>query len=64
MAGDGEQKTMDDWITTSQAGKILGVTPARVRQLIRGEILEFRIVGKRMYLINPESVYEYDRDRG
>ena len=48
---------MEDWMTTAQAGTILGVTPRRVRQLVRKEgKLRCELLNCRMMLVRREDV--------
>jgi len=54
----------NEWLTTAQAAKILGVTAARVRQLIREGTVKAHRFGSRIYLVQRDSVYQYDQERG
>lgn len=59
-----EQGKMGNWITTAEAAKILGVTDTRIRQLIYEKRLVARKLSERVWLIDVDSVDEYDRERG
>ena len=48
---------MDEWMTTAQAAKVLGVTPRRVRQLARKEgKLHCELLTARMMMVRREDV--------
>ena len=48
---------MDEWMTTAQAAKMLGVTPRRVRQLARKEgRLRCELLTARMMVVYREDV--------
>ena len=48
---------MDEWMTTAQAAKMLGVTPRRVRQLARKEgRLRCELLTARMMMVRREDV--------
>ncbi|MEV5407668.1 helix-turn-helix domain-containing protein [Thermopolyspora sp. NPDC052614] len=46
----------EDWLTSDEAARMLGVTPARVHALARSGQLAFRMAG-RTRLIDPMSVH-------
>jgi len=48
---------VDEWMTTAQAAKMLGVTPRRVRQLARKEgRLRCELLTARMMMVRREDV--------
>ena len=55
---DGRQDELKEWITAEEAGRILGVSSRRVRQLIGEGKLVARKKGN-LWLVSKESVYEY-----
>lgn len=63
MSGDAERKTVgQDWLAPVEAGKALGVTSARVRQLISaGQLEAVRTPLGR--LVDPASVDALRRER-
>lgn len=60
-----QEHNMGNWITTREAGRILGVSARRVRQLVKsGDIRRVRYITTQLMLVNRDDVEEYDRTRG
>ena len=58
-----ESEKLEDWITTTEAGRLLGVTARRVRQLIDEEELVAIRLNPRMMLVSRLSVEKYQRKK-
>lgn len=59
MSTTNNQDTLEGWITTAQAAKLLGKTARRVLQLIEeGELVGFK-VNPRLWMVKETSVQEY-----
>lgn len=48
---------MIEWITTTQAGNVLGLTSVRVWQLVKAGTLEGILLAPRLMLVNSASVH-------
>jgi len=46
-------------VTVKQASRRIGVNVSRVRQLIREGRIKARLIGGKVYLIDPESLDRY-----
>lgn len=64
MKTEKKNPTIDDFITTQDAAKILNVTYRHVTVLLRDNVLDGRKLGTR-WLVLRDSVYKYleSRDR-
>lgn len=51
--------TIDDWIPTARAARLLGVTARRVRQLVDEKELEGKLMTPRFMVISRESLERY-----
>lgn len=60
MSEQQSNNNLKEWITAKEAGRILGMTDRRVRQLINEGRLEARRKGN-LWLIKRDSVYKYRR---
>lgn len=51
----------DALLSTTEAARRLGLSPAQVRLLIRQQRLPARRLGERVWLLEPEDVARYQR---
>jgi excisionase family DNA binding protein len=58
-----ESAPIDEWITTAEAAKLLGVTRMHVVRLIHAGVLEGRMVNPRLWLVNRQSLRAWVRKR-
>lgn len=59
-----EQSTqLSEWISTTEASNILDVTKRWITTLIARDKLKAQRVGDKVWLIDRQSVFEYDRQR-
>jgi excisionase family DNA binding protein len=54
-----EGDKLKDWITTAEAGRLLGLTARRIRQLIDEGEIEAQKLTPRMTLVTRASVERY-----
>lgn len=62
MNKQGGDTPMTDWVTTAQAGEILGITPRHVNRLIAAGVLEGFKMATRMMLVKRDSLANYTRN--
>jgi excisionase family DNA binding protein len=58
-----ESAPIDEWITTAEAAKLLGVTRMHIVRLIHTGIFEGRMVNPRLWLVNRQSLRAWVRKR-
>jgi len=54
---------MDEWVTTRQAGELLGISARHVNDLIAQGVFEARKITPRLTLVNRESLVGWTRKR-
>lgn len=54
---------LSEWISTTEASNILDVTKRWITTLIARDKLKAQRVGDKVWLIDRQSVFEYDRQR-
>ncbi len=58
-----KEAPVEDWITTTQAAELLGITPQYLGELIRGGAFKARKVNPRLLLVNRQSLEGWERKR-
>lgn len=53
----------DEWLSVTDAARLVGYHPEHVRELIRESKIEARRFGARMWQVNRRSLLDYSRAR-